>query len=108
MQRDILRRLAVVVVGAALVQGCGSFDRGDDSAPPASPAPPAPPTSRAPSQDSTAYGSVPRSAERVVQGRGTIRWRAGRGGRVWIGNETRRVVVTETRVRPGEEVVVEP
>jgi hypothetical protein len=99
MHLELLKRMSrVALLGAVLVQGCGSLDGDDaDSG-----------SSRATAPDTPAYGSVPRSAERVAQGYGTIRYRAEQAGRVWIGNDARRAVVTETRVRRGEEVVVEP
>lgn len=79
-----------------LMQSCGSFERTNDT------------SSRSHAGSSAVYASVPRGAQRVAQGYGTIRYRATEPGRVWIGNDTRRSVVTETRVRAGEEVLVEP
>ncbi len=96
---ELVRRLAcVVVVGMTFASGCGSLDL-DDSEP--SPAP-------APSPEAAGYGGIPRGATRVAQGFGTVVYRAEQAGRIWVGNDTERFLVTETRVRRGEDVLVEP
>lgn len=56
--------------------------------------------------DMSMYGGIPSNAIRGASGFDTIRYRASEAGRVWIGNDNRRMVVTETRVQAGDEVVV--
>src|SRR5688572_23776086 len=88
-----------LLIGAAALAGCGSLDLGDSSDPP--------PSNPAPSPEAALYGGIPRDATRVAQGYGEVRYRAEQSGRIWVGNDTERLIVTEARVRRGEDVRVE-
>jgi hypothetical protein len=88
-----------LLIGAAMLTGCGSLDLGDSNDPP--------PSTPAPVPEAAGYGGIPRGATRVAQGYGEVRYRAEQAGRIWVGNDTERFLVTETRVRRGEDVRVE-
>lgn len=72
--------------------GCSAFDNDDDD--------------RKTVTDMSMYGGVPNNALRGAQGFDTVRYRASEAGRVWIGDDSRRSVITEIPVQAGDEVVI--
>lgn len=89
------RRMTYVTLaaGLSLLSGCSVFDNDDDD--------------RKAATDTSYYGSVPTNAIRVAQGFDVVRYRASEPARVWIGNDNRRSVITETRVQPGDEIQID-
>jgi hypothetical protein len=84
---------AAIALGLSIT-GCSAFDDDDDD------------DDRTPVVDTSMYGGVPTNATRGAQGFDTIRYRAPEAGRIWIGNDNRRQIVTEVPVQAGEEIVV--
>lgn len=57
------------------------------------------------SQDS--YDGIPKRAERVAEGHGSVTFTAPYDGQVWIGNDKQRRRITEVQVRGGDHVLID-
>jgi hypothetical protein len=90
MNRSMYCAAAFAVVVS--LSGCSMFEDDDDD--------------RQTVTDMSMYGGVPSNAIRGAQGFDTVRYRASEPARIWIGNDSRRMVVTDTRVQAGDEIVV--
>jgi hypothetical protein len=73
--------------------GCSVFEDEDDDSTPVT--------------DSSMYGGIPNNAIRAASGYDVVRYRATQPARVIIGNDSRRMVITETQVQAGDEIVVD-
>lgn len=94
MKRRIPFALGLAVAGLAFTMpACSVFDDDDDD--------------RRTVTDTSPYGGVPANAIRAAQGYDTIRYRASQPGRVIVGNDVSRTIITETRVNAGDEVTVD-
>lgn len=52
------------------------------------------------------YGDVPRNAENVASGSGTVTWRAEAAGTVWIGDDKLKRAITSVRVNTNDLVEI--
>lgn len=95
MNRKYLLATAICITSLSSLPltGCSAFDDDDDD--------------RTPVTDSSNYGGVPNNAIRAASGYGVVRYRASEAARVIIGNDSRRMVITETQVQAGDEIVVD-
>lgn len=92
--------LASLALAALVCNGCASDGGYDDDY-----------SDRPGSGSGSGGGSsteVPGRAEMVVQGRGTIRYRAPDDGRVWLTDADRRRVIDDRRLARGREYIVSP
>ncbi len=88
--------LAAAIAAAFLTMpmtACSVFEDDDDD--------------RNPVSDSSMYGGVPNNAIRAASGYGVVRYRASEAARVIVGNDSRRMVITETQVQAGDEIIVD-
>lgn len=53
------------------------------------------------------YDGIPKRAERVAQGHGSVTFTAPYDGQVWIGNDKQRRRITECSVRGGDHVLID-
>lgn len=86
--------LAIAAITLLPVSGCSMFEGESDE--------------RKPATDMSFYSGVPSNAIRAASGHGTIRYRATSGSQIIIGDDSRRVVITQATLQSGEEVVVNP
>jgi hypothetical protein len=94
MNRSITLAAAIAATFLALpLTGCNAFDDEDDD--------------RNPVSDSSMYGGIPNNAIRAASGYGVVRYRASEAARVIIGNDSRRMMITETQVQAGDEIIVD-
>ncbi|MGE3107594.1 MAG: hypothetical protein AB7G11_01295 [Phycisphaerales bacterium] len=95
MNRTFITACLLTAAWVTVPTGCSVFNGDDDDD-----------HNRVPVTDTSMYGGVPSDAMRVASGFGTLRYRATSPSRVYIGDDTRRVVLTQMDVQSGEEVVV--
>lgn len=92
----MLKRLApAMMIGVVVAVGCSATPEND-------------PTAVAPSVMSVGYDGIPRNAMRVSSGRDVLRFRVGRAGTVWIGDDDSDQQLTKLAVRRRDVVEVDP
>jgi hypothetical protein len=95
----MLKRYAsMTIIGVGVATGCGTTPAADqDTVALASP-----------SVVSVGYDGIPRNAMRVSSGKGTLRFRAGRDGTVWIGDDDLGRQLLREAVQRDDVVEVDP
>lgn len=96
----MLKRLAsMTMIGLLSAVGCTSTPAAD---------PAADMDVTAAAAVSVGYGGIPRNAMRVSSGRAVLRFRVGRDGTVWIGDDDLKVQLTTAGVYRRDVVEVDP
>lgn len=95
----MLKRFAsMTIIGVVLASGCGTTPTADqDTVALANP-----------SVVSVGYDAIPRNAMRVSSGKGILRFRVGRDGTVWIGDDDLERQLLKEAVQRDDVVEVDP
>jgi hypothetical protein len=95
----MLKRLApVTMIGMFVAAGCTSTPAAD----------PATDMDVTAAATTVGYDGIPRNAMRVSSGRAVLRFRVGRDGTVWIGDDDLKVQLTKATVSRRDVVEVDP